>query len=131
MSQIDTGPFDPCHHELCTEMIDLVLEVSAIYGEPHKDKTPTDDAPPKTDPGSTEATPPPEAPPSPILTCPIKPAMCIVQLNSGHILYMQEVDKLLALACVLREENFDRQFLIDFNIRVFRDAVLGLFGIQP
>lgn len=28
----DSSPFDPFHYELCTDMVDVVIEISCIYG---------------------------------------------------------------------------------------------------
>lgn len=33
----------------------------------------------------------------------------LIKLNNGTILYLREVNKFLALVCILREDNFDRQ----------------------
>jgi Ras-related GTP-binding protein C/D len=33
----------------------------------------------------------------------------IIKLNNGTILYLREVNKFLALVCILREDNFDRK----------------------
>jgi len=33
----------------------------------------------------------------------------VIKLNNGTILYLREVNKFLALVCILREDNFDRQ----------------------
>ena len=33
----------------------------------------------------------------------------------------------LAFACLIREENFDRQYLLDYNISVFKESLVDLF----
>ena len=33
----------------------------------------------------------------------------IIKLNNGTVLYLREVNKFLALVCVLREESFEKQ----------------------
>ena len=33
----------------------------------------------------------------------------IIRLNNATILYLKEVNRYLALVCILREDNFDRQ----------------------
>lgn len=33
----------------------------------------------------------------------------LIKLNNGTILYLREVNRFLALVCILREDNFDRQ----------------------
>lgn len=40
----------------------------------------------------------------------------LIKLNNNTILYLREVNKFLALVCILREDNFNRQGkLIFFN----------------
>lgn len=34
---------------------------------------------------------------------------CIIKLNNGTILYLREVCNFLALVCILREDNFEKQ----------------------
>lgn len=36
----------------------------------------------------------------------------IIRLNSSTVLYLREVNKYLAMVCLLREENFARQGMI-------------------
>lgn len=33
----------------------------------------------------------------------------LIKLNNGTVLYLREVNKFLALVCILREENFQKQ----------------------
>ena len=33
----------------------------------------------------------------------------LIKLNNGTVLYLREVSKFLALVCILREDNFDKQ----------------------
>lgn len=43
---------------------------------------------------------------------------------------MREVNKFLALVCILREENFNRQGVIDYNFICFRDAISEVFELR-
>lgn len=43
---------------------------------------------------------------------------------------MREVNKFLALVCILREENFNRQGVIDYNFLCFRDAISEVFELR-
>ena len=65
----------------------------------------------------------------------------IIRLNNGTILYLREVnrytqvctliqfvsspslDRFLALVCLLREDVFERQGLIEYNFHCFREAI--------
>ena len=54
---------------------------------------------------------------------------CIIHLHNNTLIYLKMVDRFLALVCVVQEQAFDQQSLIDYNITVFRDALLKLFKI--
>ncbi|KAH0481877.1 MAG: hypothetical protein KVP17_003756 [Porospora cf. gigantea B] len=68
-----------------------------------------------------------------------QPTRCFVQLTSGECVYLREVAPCLAVVCVVREENFDRQHLvrpleavdmqIDFNVQVFQRSLVDLYGL--
>lgn len=47
----------------------------------------------------------------------------IIRLNNGTILYLREVNRFLALVCLLREDVFERQGLIEYNFHCFREAI--------
>lgn len=46
------------------------------------------------------------------------------------MLYLREVNKFLALVCILREENFNKQGVIDYNFLCFRDAIVQVFELR-
>lgn len=54
----------------------------------------------------------------------------LIKLNNGTILYLREVNKFLALVCILREDNFDRQGVIDYNFLCFRNAIQQVFELR-
>lgn len=43
------------------------------------------------------------------------------------MLYLREVNKFLAMVCIIREENFTRQGLIDYNFQCFRQSIQEVF----
>lgn len=47
----------------------------------------------------------------------------IIRLNNGTVLYLREVNRFLALVCLLREDVFERQGLIEYNFHCFREAI--------
>lgn len=50
----------------------------------------------------------------------------LIKLNNGTVLYLREVNKFLALVCILREENFQKQgnfFLSCILSKVFLESV--------
>jgi len=97
----DPQPVALQQYELCADMIDVVIDVSYIYGQPEDSTSIAGDSDTKSS--------------------------CIIHLVNGTLLYLREVDHCLALVCILREENFDRQHLLDHNIAVFKEALQDLF----
>lgn len=51
-------------------------------------------------------------------------------MNNNTILYLREVNKFLALVCILREDNFHKQGVIDYNFLCFRDAIERVFELK-
>jgi len=99
----DSQPVDLQSYELCSDMIDVVIDISCIYGQSEEGNKIANECDSKSS--------------------------CVIHLNNGRLLYLREVDKCLALVCILREENFDRQHLLDHNIKVFKDALGEIFRV--
>mmetsp|Transcript_35217 Transcript_35217/g.101399 ORF Transcript_35217/g.101399 Transcript_35217/m.101399 type:complete len:339 (-) Transcript_35217:305-1321(-) len=100
----DPQPVDLQSYELCADMIDVVIDVSCIYSMNEDGGTSS---------FSSEGK-----------------ASCIIHLKSGTLLYLREIDRSMVLVCILREENFDRQHLVDYNIQVFKDSLLEIFKVS-
>lgn len=81
----DSAPVDMQTYELCCDMIDVVIDLSDIYGLTSEAKA------------SQEQ------------TAFDSQSSSLIKLNNNTILYLKEVNKFLALVCILREENFIRQ----------------------
>ncbi|XP_030395049.1 ras-related GTP-binding protein C isoform X1 [Gopherus evgoodei] len=110
----DSSPVDMQSYELCCDMIDVVIDVSCIYGlksSINKDQTLIF----LKEDGSGSAYD--------------KESMAIIKLNNTTVLYLKEVTKFLALVCILREESFERKGLIDYNFHCFRKAIHEVFEV--
>lgn len=44
----------------------------------------------------------------------------VIVLRTRQIIFMRQINTYLALVCVIKEENFEKQGLIDFNFDVFK-----------
>ncbi|KAM6959509.1 ras-related GTP binding Cb isoform 2-T2 [Aplochiton taeniatus] len=97
----DSSPVDMQSYELCCDMIDVVIDVSCIYGL-------------RGDGGGSAYD---------------KESLAIIKLNNTTVLYLKEVTKFLALVCILREESFERKGLIDYNFHCFRKAIQEVFEV--
>ncbi|TRY85945.1 hypothetical protein DNTS_032711 [Danionella cerebrum] len=98
----DSSPVDMQSYELCCDMIDVVIDVSCIYGL-------------KDDSNGNAYD---------------KESLAIIKLNNTTVLYLKEVTKFLALVCILREESFERKGLIDYNFHCFRKAIHEVFEVS-
>jgi len=96
----DSTPVDLISYELCSDMIDVVIDVSCIYGV-----GPEENYNNAFDDKSTS----------------------IIRLDSGLTLYLREIEHLLALVCLVKDENFERHNLIDYNIDKFREGAKKIF----
>jgi len=102
----DSSPVDLATYELCSDMIDVILDVSSIYGAPSPN-------------------PSPSANPNPVAGG----SAAIIKLSSGMVLYLREVNKFLALVALIRGDKFEKQGLIDYNFDTLKKALAQLFDL--
>lgn len=98
----DSSPVDMQSYELCCDMIDLVVDVSCIYGM-------KDDVEASAFDSQSAST---------------------IKMNNSTVLYLKEVNKYLALVCILRDDSFERQGLIDYNFHCFRQGIQDVFELK-
>lgn len=98
----DSSPVDMLSYELCCDMIDVVIDVSCIYGLREEIESCAYD----------------------------NHSVSIIKLTNGTILYLREVNRFLALVCLLREEVFERQGLIEYNFHCFRESIQQVFEVR-
>ncbi|XP_071998063.1 ras-related GTP-binding protein D isoform X2 [Engystomops pustulosus] len=96
----DSTPVDMQTYELCCDMIDVVIDISCIYGLKGA-STPYDNE-----------------------------SQAIIKLNNTTVLYLKEVTRFLALVCFVREESFERKGLMDYNFHCFRKAIQEVFDVR-
>jgi len=95
----DSAPVESQNYAICSDMIDVVIDISFIYGvKNNKEGLDFDN--------QTQAT---------------------IKLSDSTILYYKEIEKFLALICLIKEHDFNRPFLIDYNIEVFRQGLTEIF----
>jgi len=98
----DSSPVDMQSYELCCDMIDVVIDVSCIYGlGDEMDSQAFDDQ-----------------------------SASVIKLNNNTVLFLKEVNKVLALVCILREENYHNSGLIHFNFNCFKEAIEDVFAVR-
>jgi len=101
----DSNPVEMKHYEICSELIDVLIDVSCIYGIDEQG-------------GSLKFD---------------KESSSIIRLNHAGgqdeniVLYLREVDKCLALVCLINEREFHKQHLINYNIDCFKEGLKKIF----
>ncbi|XP_013385486.1 ras-related GTP-binding protein C [Lingula anatina] len=98
----DSSPVDMQSYELCCDMLDVVIDISCIYGMGED---------PEANPFDKESS-------------------SLIKLNNATVLYLREVNKYLALVCILREDSFEKQGIIDYNFHCFRQAIQEVFEVR-
>lgn len=96
----DSAPVDMQTYELCSDMIDVVMDLSSIYGA--------------GDAEGGEMVAYDENSHS---------VMKLKKPNTNVVLYMREVNRYLALVCVMKEESYARAGVINYNFRHFKRAM--------
>eukprot|EP00163_Fabomonas_tropica_P006609 TRINITY_DN1616_c0_g1_i1.p1 TRINITY_DN1616_c0_g1~~TRINITY_DN1616_c0_g1_i1.p1 ORF type:complete len:281 (+),score=76.51 TRINITY_DN1616_c0_g1_i1:490-1332(+) len=97
----DSSPVDMQSYELCSDMIDVVIDVSCIYGLGAETDLAYD-----ARSGS------------------------IIKLNNGIVLYLREVNRYLALVCIIREDHFEKHGLLVYNFECFKKAIQDVFDAR-
>lgn len=108
----DSNPVDVHTYELCSDLVDVVIDVSYIYGVKQPRELDSSDP---SQPESDETVPYDSS------------STSAIRLNSGMVLYLREVGSYLALVCVLREEYFVKRAALDYNINCFRAGLQKVF----
>ena len=99
----DSQPVDVQSFELASDMLDVVVDVSCIYGQADEGGG-AEGA--EEDDGAFDDR-----------------SASIIQLSNGLVLYMRHVSRFLALVCLMRQGNLERKGLIDYNVEVLKEAL--------
>lgn len=94
----DSGPVDMQTYELCSDMIDVTMDLSSIYGSGEAGDVVAYDE------NSSSI-------------------MRLKRPGQNLVLYLREVNKYLALVCVMKEECYNRAGVINYNFRHFKQAI--------
>ena len=99
----DSSPVNMKHYEICSELIDVLIDVTCIYGYDEKDGSKFD-----------------------------KKSSSIIRLahennQENIVLYLREVDTCLALVCLINQTEIHKHHLIDYNIDRFKEGLQKIF----
>uniref|UniRef100_A0A1I8BSY5 GTP-binding protein n=1 Tax=Meloidogyne hapla TaxID=6305 RepID=A0A1I8BSY5_MELHA len=104
----DSSLVDMATYELCCDMIDVTIDISSIYGH-------------KIDSNKQQ-----------IHNRPIgfdQDTSAMIMLRTRQVIFLRQINVYLALVAVIKEDNFEKQGLIDFNFNVFRQGVEEVFEL--
>ena len=107
----DSNPVDVHTYELCSDLVDVVIDVSCIYGVNVRDAKDGTGKQVETIPYDDDST-------------------AAIRLGSGMVLYLREVSSYLALVCIIREEYFAKRALLDYNIGCFKQSLEKICNIK-
>lgn len=99
----DSNPVDMQTYELCSDMIDVVIDVSCIYGLKGKNATEVMSNNYELDSAS------------------------IIKLSTDYVLYLREVNNHLDLVCLMHNDSFTKSGLVEYNFACFKKAIAQLF----
>lgn len=131
----DASPTDMQMYELCCDMIDLLINMSEIYSTTTTESTEwkneilTSDSNPDEDDDDDSA----ELIEKTNIAAPHvfdSMSSSVIKLTGGRVLYLKEINRHLALICILREEALTRQAFIDYNIKQLKESILKLFQLS-
>ncbi|KRZ70707.1 Ras-related GTP-binding protein C, partial [Trichinella papuae] len=94
----DSSPVDMQSYELCCDMIDMITDVTVIYGNSEKFDT-------RKESNSSS----------------------VIQLSNHTVLYQRQVNSYLAVVCILRRESFTHRGVINFNFTCLKNAIAQVF----
>ncbi|KAH8554337.1 ras-related GTP-binding protein C [Umbelopsis sp. PMI_123] len=144
----DSSPVDMQSYEICSDMIDVIIDIECIYGAqnsasngttPSINDTEEDRSATLSSPsisagnggingyGTTDSLQEQLMLDPSVAGESEAEASSLIKLTNGDVLYLREVNRLLVLICILRQESFEKHGLIDYNFQCFKEAITDVF----
>jgi Ras-related GTP-binding protein C/D len=111
-------------YELCSDMIDVVLDMSSLYSPPLSTKTAISTTNMNNNSTINMNNSNSAASSSLGKNNMLQHEMYSVIKLSNGVLYLRSVNTHLVMVCLIREDSFDKQGLIDYNFRCIRQSLL-------
>ncbi|CAG8558997.1 2433_t:CDS:2 [Paraglomus occultum] len=115
----DRAPVDMQTYEICSDMIDVIMDVSEIYRPVNEDAQNIGGAA-----GAAESTN------SSVMMDRADDTAATIQLTNGVVLALKGVNRFLALVCILRAENYGKHGLLEYNFQCFKQAIAEVFEVK-
>ncbi|KAI8583772.1 hypothetical protein K450DRAFT_219919 [Umbelopsis ramanniana AG] len=144
----DSSPVDMQSYEICSDMIDVIIDIECIYGaqnsasngttpsinDVEEDRSATLSSPSLSVGnggvngfGGADSLQEQLMSDTSVASEPEAEASSLIKLTNGDVLYLREVNRLLVLICILRQESFEKHGLIDYNFQCFKEAITDVF----
>ncbi|KAJ9638133.1 GTP-binding protein gtr2 [Knufia peltigerae] len=99
----DSGPIDMEVYEMCSDYIDVIVDITDIYGYERSHNV--------------------------VLGEQMQEAESSVTVHDGTMIYLKEMNRYLCLVSVIKnDEARDKKGLIDYNCHIFQDALNEVFA---
>jgi len=107
----DTSPTDIGSYEICSDYIDVIVDISEIYGWDRPEGTSSSDAAETPETGNQDAE-----------------SLIRMERKGNNYLYLREINKYLALICLMGEDSpAEKKALIDYNVGIFQEGLKQVF----
>lgn len=103
----DSSPVDAYSYEICSDYIDVILDVVSIYGSTDVNDSSSNPSQNNEDSSSAE----------------FGTSSANMLLANGTAIYMRDLNGLLALVCILRSEAIQNVGLREYNVQCLQKAI--------
>ncbi|KAF9695639.1 hypothetical protein EKO04_006368 [Ascochyta lentis] len=104
----DTTPTDIGNYEICSDYIDVVVDVAEIYGYERENDIPEEE---QLEKGNGDAE-----------------SLITMERKGARYLYLRELNKYLALVCIMGDDSpAEKKAIIDYNVGVFQAGLKKVF----
>lgn len=125
----DHNPVDISSYELCSDMLDIVIDVSCIYGMEGPKDDRSEASADRADKAEDEDADKAASGERLEELAFDRQSSSVIRLNNNMILYAKQVASYLALVCIVRSQNYEKRGIIDYNAESLRDALAELFEV--
>lgn len=131
----DSSPVDPLTYEVCTDFIDVTIDLDTLYDEPGRAKPLNGYEPLSTSTITSPQSLPLSGPPvsssasTTVVSKPKpRPLKCISRMHNGIVLYLCQMIRGLALVGFIRSETPQKVALIDYNVEIFSQGLQRIWS---
>lgn len=114
----DSAPADMASYEICSDYIDVIIDITEVYGTWHRSEEGTNRL--EGEPWNAKL--------EDQVGCPTAES-CLVLHDSKKPIMLREVDRYLALVAIMKEDSYDKMPLINMNVEAVVEGLTEFFNI--